>query len=373
MPKDALEAFLSNSPWCELQAQQGVPERSLVAKYAAASLSEVKHAAAHVIGPGLTPGLFVSALLERQQKSGKPLDLTLVTNSHGVVDLVNHFKSKPNGIFVFNNMQVIDISGTVHGSLNAKLGSRAARELADSSYIPDSVVMGAHGLICDPKRMSLYYYYDQELSVQEALATRPTKHRIILASAEKIGRTSVFRANVSFKSLLTNTKRCSIVSSMPTKADAICSFKAQVAHLQDFLTSVAESDDPSLVEKRFDFITLDGLSGQVCKRYSLVNNKFEYFENPTSGASTNFIASQGKQHPSGLKVGIAIEDTEWYDCDSSNLPMTFAEAVAVAPDERSQKSYHLAAKQSTHYVTLYEFLKEIETLKLSRSLVSCSS
>ncbi len=356
--------LLANSVWFQHQMTHGFAQRNAVANYAAHHWYP-KYASQIYIGPGLSPYRFAHAAFKRQSDSKNPLDLTILTNNVSVLSLAvevsNDFGE------VFRNMQVLPVKGRLHTSLNAIVGSHAARDLSDGEHTPDLVVMGAYGMTFDPSRLGFWYYFDEEISAQEALATRPTHARIVLASGDKIGRTSAFRANVSLKSLLKGTEYCAIISSVPTCEKKRRAFELQIANLKDLLVAVAESEDPHFDDKCFDFQVLNEKTGRLTAKYSLVNNKFvaeEFNEKRVA------LVCEKKFHLPGLKEGIQLEETHWFDGDSSSMPLSFSEVCELATDAKSQRSYHLAAYHCTSYTTLFEVLQAPQAQQSSQPSLS---
>jgi hypothetical protein len=129
--------------------------------------------------------------------------------------------------------------GEVNPSLDSLTGDNAVRGIRDSLFHPTTVFFGARGLSF-AGGLTITYQFLDELSAQEAYATRPTKRRVVLCDHTKLGVTEGRQSSLRIDSLLEQADECIFLSTLPEAiseaplvAEEIAAFNSLCAELAD--------------------------------------------------------------------------------------------------------------------------------------------
>jgi len=168
----------SSGDWNSSRRNDNVPQKKALSGYTYREYVRGRDAITVQIGSGSTPLRFVEEIYEENVKTGPSPNITFVTNNRAVESLF--MDQQLSGGTNLKHLQLSSIGGTLHPFLNATCGEIAAHMIQDAVLCPDIVVMGAYGVRFSAGTINLFYWFDTELTVQAALATRPTGHRIVL-------------------------------------------------------------------------------------------------------------------------------------------------------------------------------------------------
>ncbi len=181
-----------------------------MAKFCAVNLIRYGHVIQ--VGSGTTFDFLVDAIFNRQTEQQTSLDLVIMTTNLRVVEKGR--EALMANVGVLGGTQIILTGGALHRSLHSLVGPFAADGVQSQTLIPDFVFWGAGGLRFRDKFLITYQFGD-ELGVQEAYATRPTSHRVLLCDHTKFRSASAWRASISPELLLAKTNQCSIITTIP--------------------------------------------------------------------------------------------------------------------------------------------------------------
>jgi len=232
------------------------------------------HAATHFIqhgdvvqgGPGTTNVEFMDAIVARQVTTKRGLDLIFMTTSLPVMARGRDAKEKH--VDILQGMQLILTGGAFQGPIDSLVGPYAVQGIRSEMLRPNWVFFGSAGLSFAPS-FSIRYQFDDELATQEAYATRPTDHRVLLCDHTKLGRNVGWKANLSIESVLEHAKSFRIVTTYPDASDPASTIVDEQVEafrnlLKNLAKEIANDENHPLRGKEFA-LRLVNKSGEVAK------------------------------------------------------------------------------------------------------------
>ncbi len=176
--------------------------------------------------------------------------------------------AKEKHVEILQGMQLILTGGAFQGPIDSLVGPYAVQGIRSEMLRPNWVFFGSAGLSFDPS-FSIRYQFDDELATQEAYATRPTDHRVLLCDHTKLGRNVGWKANLAVVSILEHAKSFHIVTTYPDAADpARAIVDEQVEAFRNLIKNLAEEigkdENHPLRGKEFA-LRLVNKSGEVAK------------------------------------------------------------------------------------------------------------
>lgn len=248
--------------WIRKRLTLSSSEKRALAAYAAGHL--VLHGDVLYLGTGTTLTELMTQLILRQAREQSLLDLLIVTNSMQVVAVSRPDEDPPREgagsnvddarLTICRETQLILLGGKMNASLDSLNGPLAVRGINDKSYSPSTVFFGCRGLNC-AEDLLVYYQFEEELSVQEAYASRPTTRRVLMCDHTKFGTTVGCKANITAKSLLRDAAECIILTTQPSDTPMRKALDAQIASLRHLCEGLA--DDESLNGKELALWLID--------------------------------------------------------------------------------------------------------------------
>jgi len=202
-----------------------------LAHYAAFHL--IRYGNMLLIGSGTTLNSLMDEIIGRHIQEKKAFDLIILTSNLQVMAKgrdaqlgmsrdapLGRGKSQnqPAATNLFSEMQTILTGGTLRSSLDSLTGQYAARGVNNEEIYPDWVFFGAAGLSFRNKQLTIRYHFQDEIATQEAYATRPTEHRVLLCDHTKLGTKSGLKANLTIDSLIETAERCTIITTLPAES-----------------------------------------------------------------------------------------------------------------------------------------------------------
>jgi DeoR/GlpR family transcriptional regulator of sugar metabolism len=199
-----------------------------LAHYAAFHL--IKYGNMLLIGSGTTLNSLMDEIIWRHILEKKAFDLIILTSNLQVMAKgrdaqlgtsrdaqlkITRGSDQPAVTNLFSEMQTILTGGTLRSSLDSLTGQYAARAVCNEEIYPDWVFFGVAGLSFRNKQLTIRYHFQDEIATQEAYATRPTEHRVILCDHTKLGTKSGLQANLTIDSLVEHAGRCTIITTVP--------------------------------------------------------------------------------------------------------------------------------------------------------------
>lgn len=250
--------------WVQTRSEVAIEWKRAVSNYAATHL--IKHGDVVQGGPGTTNVEFMEALVARQVATKRGLDLIFMTTSLPVMAKGRDAKEKH--VEILQGMQLILTGGAFQGPIDSLVGPYAVQGIRSEMLRPNWVFFGSAGLSFDPS-FSIRYQFDDELATQEAYATRPTDHRVLLCDHTKLGRNVGWKANLAVVSILEHAKSFHIVTTYPDAADpARAIVDEQVEAFRNLIKNLAEEigkdENHPLRGKEFA-LRLVNKSGEVAK------------------------------------------------------------------------------------------------------------
>jgi len=215
---------IPSSPTWVTNCSEVYPDlKRALAHYAAFHL--IKYGNMLLIGSGTTLNSLMDEIIRRHVQENKAFDLIILTSNLqvmakgrdaqlGISREVQDAQEQP-ATNLFGEMQTILTGGTLRSSLDSLTGQYAARGINNEDIYPDWVFFGAAGLSFHNKQLTIRYHFQDEIATQEAYATRPTEHRVILCDHTKLGAKSGLKADLTIDSLIEKAERCTIVTTVP--------------------------------------------------------------------------------------------------------------------------------------------------------------
>jgi DeoR/GlpR family transcriptional regulator of sugar metabolism len=222
--------------WVQTRSEVAIEWKRAVSNYAATHL--IQHGDVVQGGPGTTNVEFMESLVARQVATKRGLDLIFMTTSLPVMAKGRDAKEKH--VEILQGMQLILTGGAFQGPIDSLVGPYAVQGIRSEMLRPNWVFFGSAGLSFAPS-FSIRYQFDDELATQEAYATRPTDHRVLLCDHTKLGRNVGWKANLNVESILEHAKSFQIVTTYPDTADPSRAFvDEQVEGFRNLLKNLAE-------------------------------------------------------------------------------------------------------------------------------------
>jgi len=250
--------------WVQTRSEVAIDWKRALGKYAATHF--ILHGDVVQGGPGTTNVEFMDAIVARQVATKRGLDLIFMTTSLPVMAKGRDAKEKH--VDILQGMQLILTGGAFQGPIDSLVGPYAVQGILSEMLRPNWVFFGSAGLSFDPS-FSIRYQFDDELATQEAYATRPTDHRVLLCDHTKLGRNVGWKANLAVVSILEHAKSFRIVTTYPDASDpARAVVDEQVEAFRNLLKKLAEEigkdENHPLHGKEFA-LRLVNKSGEVAK------------------------------------------------------------------------------------------------------------
>jgi len=215
-----------------------------------------------LMGSGTSNIILMSEIIQDQLKSKASLDLAIVTNNMQVFYLMRDARQEFGAIF--GDTQLSLTAGTLRPSLDSLVGRAAEESIKDPRFFPDRVIFGAKNITFQGGALKLSYQFEDELGVQEALATRPTTTRILIADHTKFGLRSTYQANIDIEDLIKGAQTCIVLTTVNDSAELTLAFEEKA--LQALLEDLAKKDAFESKEFVFRLIHEDG---RVCREMTL--------------------------------------------------------------------------------------------------------
>lgn len=236
-----------------------------VARHVAKNL--VTYGAVIQLGSGTTLSALMTEIVQLQCELQRSLDLAVFTTNLQVLEIGRDAQlHNPN---ILASLQMILTGGVLQISLHSLVGTYAAEGVRTTLIQPDIVVFGASGLSFVDDEISLCYQFEDEISTQEAYATRPTTHRVLLCDHHKLGKKSGWRSTVTIEAMLATTQKMTVISTLPELDADRSEFEKQLVAFDRLLGRVAASRLKSK-ELCIQFVNK---SAEVVKEISLAEKK----------------------------------------------------------------------------------------------------
>jgi DeoR/GlpR family transcriptional regulator of sugar metabolism len=224
-------AIPTSPTWVTYSSDVQPKLKRALAHYAAFHL--IKYGNMLLIGSGTTLNSLMDEIIGRHIQEKKAFDLIILTSNLQVMAKGRDAQlgmsrdaqsgrgksqNQPAATNLFSEMQTILTGGTLRSSLDSLTGQYAARGVNNEEIYPDWVFFGAAGLSFRNKQLTIRYHFQDEIATQEAYATRPTEHRVILCDHTKLGTKSGLKADLTIDSLIETAERCTIITTMPEES-----------------------------------------------------------------------------------------------------------------------------------------------------------
>lgn len=187
--------------------------KEAIAIYAANHPEFIDYGTVIQLGSGTSFNKLMEKIVDRQKDQRRGLDLIILTTNLKVLEIGRDAQYQDAG--VFSTMQMILTGGSLQFSLHSFVGKYAEEGVRSRMIRPNVVFFGAAGLSFDSHDVTITYQFQEELSTQVSYATRPTDHRVILCDHTKLGKKSAWNSDITARSMLETTDRCTIVSTLP--------------------------------------------------------------------------------------------------------------------------------------------------------------
>ena len=222
--------------WVQTRSGVAIDWKRAIGTFAATHF--IQHGDVVQGGPGTTNVEFMGAIVARQVATKRGLDLIFMTTSLPVMAKGRDAKEKH--VDILQGMQLILTGGAFQGPIDSLVGPYAVQGIRSEMLRPNWVFFGAAGLDFSPS-FTIRYQFDDELATQEAYATRPTDHRVLLCDHTKLGRNVGWKANLNVESILEHAKSFRIVTTYPDASDpARLVVDEQIQAFKDLLKNLAE-------------------------------------------------------------------------------------------------------------------------------------
>jgi len=230
--------------WIQKRSTEAVGYKRRLSRYSSTHL--VGHGDALSIGTGTTLSALTFEIVKRQADDGA-LDLQIVTSNLQVIGMGRY--SDPDQdpqevdrfLRAFRATQIVVTGGEVNPSLDSLTGEQAVLGIRDPLFHPTTVFFGARGLSFRGGLTITYQFLD-ELSAQEAYATRPTQRRVVLCDHEKLGIVKGRQAPLRIESLLEHANECIFVSTVPELARDVPRVNREIAAFQELCSELARKE-----------------------------------------------------------------------------------------------------------------------------------
>jgi DeoR/GlpR family transcriptional regulator of sugar metabolism len=231
----------ARASWVQYWSEKQIELKQILSHFAATHF--IKYGTVVQIGSGTTFNFLMKEIVQMQTDKKEPLDLMILTTNLEVMEEGRNAGKKLEQADLFKDMQVVLTGGKLQTSLRSLVGKYAAEGVRTEVIYPQVVFFGAVGLSFDGGRVTIRYQFEEELSTQVGYATRPTDHRILLCDHTKLGRKGGWKADITAESMLEDTDRCSIITTIPDEGDSNFSvFEEEVRGFAELLDSLAKNE-----------------------------------------------------------------------------------------------------------------------------------
>lgn len=225
-------------------------KKKLLARYL--SNHHVQYGFGIMVGSGTTPELFVENLFEFQDENDEPLDLKICSTNQGLVRKVSAAVAERPEIFL--NTQVSATGGIILPALDSLVGDFAVLSIESDLLFPDLTVLGCAS-ITFREGLRIGYQFQQELSVQKALAARGSRHKVVLFDHTKFG-ASGWRADITLDTLLFGTPKCTLLTTYPDDAKAQKRVEEEIDAFRMIIEDLASQYQSGQLESCSDLVLL---------------------------------------------------------------------------------------------------------------------
>jgi hypothetical protein len=215
-------------------------------------------------------------LIAFQLESNEPYDLKI--SSPNLQAIHKGRVAREKRVDLFYNTQLNLIGGQLQIALDSLLGQYAVAAINSDLFEPDIILFGAAG-VTFRNGFCIGYQFQEELSVQSALATRRTNHRLLMFDHAKLGRIGGWKAEITAKMLLKHTPRCTLISTMPEDPKEREIVTAETNAFKSILRTLKE--DQECADKEFELILINKKS-EVCQVVSLSEIRANASKAPTT-------------------------------------------------------------------------------------------
>jgi DeoR/GlpR family transcriptional regulator of sugar metabolism len=246
--------------WIDTKQLEASAEKQVMARHVATH-DFIHHGSSLLIGAGTSNISLIDEVLQHQLGDDKGLDLSIITNSLQVFYRIRDAKQIHAKLLA--DTEVSLTGGVVRRTLDSMIGRAAAKAVKSPHFSPELVFFGAHG-VTFKEGLSLSYHFEDELEVQEALATRPTHRRFLLADHTKFSKRTSYQAELCIEDLLRSAHECYVITTVDENSKSILLDEAKA--LQELLRPIA--GNPVFDGRDFMFRVIDK-EGNVWKQVSL--------------------------------------------------------------------------------------------------------
>ena len=166
-----------------------------------------------MLGSGSTLNAVMDELIQFQIDQERGFDLKICTPNLQIFQKGRLTKASNQHLFA--NMQLTMTGGALLNAMESLAGDLAVQTINSDLFYPDTIIFGAAGVKFDQDDIRVAFQWQDELDVQTALATRPTRHRILMTDHAKLGRTGGWRADINMHRMMARCQECSIISTLP--------------------------------------------------------------------------------------------------------------------------------------------------------------
>lgn len=199
----------------------------------------VKYADGILLGPGTTSSCFTDQLIIYLTENSFAWDLKISSTSQDVSKKWRFARAKEPGLF--GNTQINQIGGELLDALDCLVGQYAVDMINNDLFFPEMIIHGCATINLVGGGFRMGFQFQPELSVQYALATRPTSHRILAFDHSKF-KPGGWNADISIKKLMSNTPLFTIISTYPQDADQRELVNEQFAGFKAILEGIVNSE-----------------------------------------------------------------------------------------------------------------------------------
>jgi DeoR/GlpR family transcriptional regulator of sugar metabolism len=224
-----------------------------------------------LLGSGTTPIYLMKALVDAQIAKREALDLAIVTSNLQVLYAVRDAQRE--NADVLGNTQVIVTGGRLNNSLDSMIGDHAALSIRSDLFNPRLIFVGAAGLSFR-NGLNISFQFEEEISTQNAFATRSTTDRVLLCDHSKVGRPSFYNLKLSIEELMKHAQNCYVITTYdPASPEVTAVLEQEEKSLREQLEPLV--DKPELEGKDFVFrmVRADGAVERELRLNDLRKNR----------------------------------------------------------------------------------------------------
>lgn len=229
-PADINDAEPFRPPWLEKLSEVEKSEKEIIGEFVAGH--EMRFGTTIQNGPGTTPLAAFQRTLRHYNDLNQPLDLVVLTTSIPVYHAgLQAQLARPE---LFNGLKIVLTGGYVQSSTLSLVGDFAVKGICTETVRPEITISGVYGISFD-QGFRVTYQFPDEVTAQEALASRPTDRRLILCTGKKLGVKYGCLAQISVESLLRNANECIIITTPPREQKDRPIFDGQITAFEKLL------------------------------------------------------------------------------------------------------------------------------------------